>query len=514
MASDIEQERAPGRLARAGRVIAATWQGLRQFVFGVLPVAGIAALLFLLAREMRRDDIEVAPIAVPAKLAEAGLAPEVVALRQLDQLEATVRIARAESVERPTTELAGAQPDFNVPIAGLSLRSTAQLLRRVLGYQERRVTGEVILEPNDQLSLRLRLSGFGQIADLRGYSVNAIDTLLRDAAPLVWRPLQPRLYAWWVAELVENQQDVRDRLADLRSGSIRLTPEGDRTVTFLIARSLVRSGNARAALPMFDDLVVRHPGWPGSWSGRALALAALNQSSKAVEDLRKAIDIDRRWVAGHGQLSRLLRVMGRPAEALAAAEAAAALEPNDISIQMTIIESLRDLRRLDEARDRARQLTIRHPRNADVSNALGWVLLRTRDNRAALEVFEAALVTEPRHAGLLSGRAETLVELNRLDDALAAIRHALSLHPRAWSNHAIHSGILRRLSRCDEALNAADRAVQLAEGFVWPVYGRAMSLACLGRRDDAIAELQRLIEMDTSNLTNARADLARLQARR
>ena len=66
--------------------IVALWDGLYSFVFRVVPLLLAAAFVLLLLREMRREDIEIAPIQVPTRLAEAGLSPDVVALRLLDQV--------------------------------------------------------------------------------------------------------------------------------------------------------------------------------------------------------------------------------------------------------------------------------------------------------------------------------------------------------------------------------------------------------------------------------------------
>ena len=504
--------RAATRTQRGFRAIGAVWVALRQVFFGVLPAAGIAALLFLLIREMRRDDIEVAPIAVPARLTDAGLSAEVVALRLLDQLEAAARFARTESVDRPTTELAGAQPDFNVPIAGLSLRSTAQLLRRVLGYRERRVTGEVVLEPGEKLSLRLRLSGHGQIADLRGYAVADIETLLRDAAPLIWRPLSPRLYAWWVADGIADQQQVRDRLAALRRVGVSVDAETARSIAFLTARSLVRSGRARDALPQFDALVESHPGWAAAWSGRALARAALYQLPAAVDDLRRAVALDPLWVAGHAQLARVLRDSNKPTEALAAADVALKLDPEDFDALYARANALRDLRRRDEAVAAAQQLMARHGGNPMSHVALGLALLRRNDRAEALAAFDAGLVAHARHGELLVGRAEALRALNRLDEALAVLDALTATAGAGWTAHDSRGWLLRRLGRHAEALGAFEEAIQRRPNVVWPNYGRAATLISLGRRDEGLAALQLVVAVDVDNLTEARADLWRLQA--
>ena len=138
------------------------WAGFQSALFAVVPAVILLLLMALVVREIHQDTIEVAPIQVPARLAETGLTAEVVALRLLDQIAAAERVVTSERVVRPNVELVGQKPDFNVPIAGISLRALADIARNLLGIAPRRVSGEIILD-EDKLKLRLRLAGHGQI---------------------------------------------------------------------------------------------------------------------------------------------------------------------------------------------------------------------------------------------------------------------------------------------------------------------------------------------------------------
>ena len=136
------------------------WTSFQAALFAVLPVIILVVLTIMIIREIHQDTIEVAPIQVPARLAETGLTAEVVALRLLDQIAAAERLVKSERVVRPNVELVGQKPDFNVPIAGISLRSLADIARNLLGIAPRRVSGEII-QDEDKLKLRLRLAGHG-----------------------------------------------------------------------------------------------------------------------------------------------------------------------------------------------------------------------------------------------------------------------------------------------------------------------------------------------------------------
>jgi tetratricopeptide (TPR) repeat protein len=307
--------------------IVALWDGLYGFVFRVVPLLLAAAFVLLLLREMRREDIEIAPIQVPAKLAEAGLSADVVALRLLDQVILVQNTVTAERLGQQRLELAGDQPDFNVPIAGLSLRALATLLRSVFGTPSKRITGEIVLE-KDQLKLRLRLAGRGLIADIDGVQSDAVDRLLAMAAPEIWRVIQPRLYAWHVAQTEPNQAVVRDKMrALLRAASGDVATEN--TVRGLMGRSYLREGRARDAFEVAEVMVQNSPEMGAAWYLRGVAQFRLGRIEAALEDYRRAQQLDPRGVWVHVAVAEAYAYSGRLDEALTEIRKALAEQPRD-----------------------------------------------------------------------------------------------------------------------------------------------------------------------------------------
>ncbi|MFM7608750.1 MAG: hypothetical protein ACKO9A_07740, partial [Alphaproteobacteria bacterium] len=245
------------------------WSSIQAGLFAVMPIIILVALAIMIIREIHQDTIEVAPIQVPARLAETGLTAEVVALRLLDQIAAAERVVTSERVVRPNVELVGQKPDFNVPIAGISLRSLADIARNLLGIAPRRVSGEII-QDEDRLKLRLRLAGHGQIADIGGFAFNQVDELLAAGAPEVWRFVFPKLYAWHLAQTLGVETEVRERLTRmlLLDG---LDADAERTVRALIGRSFLRSGRGQEAHAIFSALVAQNANDGGFVYGRGRA---------------------------------------------------------------------------------------------------------------------------------------------------------------------------------------------------------------------------------------------------
>jgi hypothetical protein len=290
------------------------WAGFQAALWAVAPVIILLVMIILVIREIHQDTIEVAPIQVPASLAETGLTPEVVALRLLDQIAAAERVVTSERVVRPHVELVGQKPDFNVPIAGISLRSLADIARNLLGIAPRRVSGEIILNEN-KLKLRLRLAGQGQIADIGGFAPNQVDELLAAGAPEVWRFVFPKLYAWHLAQSLGVETEVRERLTRmlLLDG---LDADAESTVRALIGRSFLRSGRGEEAYALFSALIAKKPQDGGFIYGRGRAQFLMGRLDEAMQDYARARQLDPAAFWIHTGVAQVIRARGDYAKAL------------------------------------------------------------------------------------------------------------------------------------------------------------------------------------------------------
>jgi tetratricopeptide (TPR) repeat protein len=402
--------------------IVALWDGLYSFVFRVVPLLLAAAFVLLLLREMRREDIEIAPIQVPTRLAEAGLSPDVVALRLLDQVVLVQNTVTAERLGQQRLELAGDQPDFNVPIAGLSLRALATLLRSVFGTPSKRITGEIVLE-KDQLKLRLRLAGHGLIADIDGVPSDAVDRLLAMAAPEIWRVIQPRLYAWHVAQTEPDQAIVRDKLRALMRGA-----GGDvateNTARGLMGRSYLREGRARDAFEIAEIMIQNNPEMGAAWYLRGVAQFRLGRVEAALEDYRRAQQLDPRGVWVHVAVAEAYAQSGRLEEALTEIRKALAAQPRDPWALQHEGSILLAMNRTREAMLATRRGLDQDPNSADLRHLLGRVWLKLGNQAEAANAFEQAIRLAPAMAEPVLDLAELQITLGKtaeMRDTLARL---------------------------------------------------------------------------------------------
>jgi tetratricopeptide (TPR) repeat protein len=423
--------------------IVALWDGLYSFVFRVVPLLLAAAFVLLLLREMRREDIEIAPIQVPTKLAEAGLSPDVVALRLLDQVVLVQNTVTAERLGLQRLELAGDQPDFNVPIAGLSMRALATLLRSVFGTPSNRITGEIVVE-KDQLKLRLRLDGHRLIADIDGVPSDAVDRLLATAAPEIWRIIQPRLYAWHVAQTEPDQEKVREKLRALMRGA-----GGDiateSTAHGLMGRSYLREGRAREAFEIAEIMIQNTPEMGLAWYLRGVAQFRLGRVEAALEDYRRAQQFDPRGVWVHVAVAEAYVQSERLEDALTEVRKALAEQPRDpwaLQHEGTILLAMN---RVQEAMLSVRRGLDQDPNSAELRLLLGRALLRLGNQAEAATAFETASRLAPNMAEPALDLAELLLSMGKRNESRAVLTALLGRENLAEAPRAKAAALLARL---------------------------------------------------------------------
>lgn len=403
------------------------WTKVQAVLFTVMPVMIGVVLIGLIIREVNQDSIEVAPIQVPARLAETGLTAEVVALRLLDQIAAAERIVTSERVVRPHVELVGQKPDFTVPIAGISLRALADIARNLFGIAPRRVSGEIILDDN-KLKLRLRLAGQGQIADIGGFALNEVDALLAAGAPEVWRVIFPKLYAWHLAQTLGVETEVRERLTRmlLLDG---LDADAQRTVRALMGRSFLRSGRGQDAYVIFSALVANNPNDGGFVYGRGRAQFLLGRLDAAMEDYARARQLDPAAFWIHTGIAQVIRERGEYAKALEEIDKGLSLRSDDPTALTEKGEIMLRLGRSQEALKLVQDALVYDPYSPAAHLLLGRLRLAQYDGRGALEAMTEATRRAPTSIDAHLGLAEALLSIGRTAEAEASLNKVLSFGP-------------------------------------------------------------------------------------
>jgi tetratricopeptide (TPR) repeat protein len=230
------------------------------------------------------------------------------------------------------------------------------------------------------------------------------------------------------------------------------------------------------AIQAFDESLKLDDTYVTSWIGKGLTYAKQDRYEEGLKALDRALELqpDLDFAGVLVLRGNMLNTLGRHEAALASAEKALSLPP----------ETLQEQSQISGTGIKSQALSVK----SDALLKLGQV-------QTAFEVANAALAAklyDSDQEKALSSRANALVELGRLDEALvdAQNRAEVSLdNEYAWSGL---SQILTRLRRYDEALDAANRSLDIRpELRGW--YRQGIALAGLGRHQEAIAAFDKAI---------------------
>src|SRR5213080_2177728 len=278
----------------------------------------------------------------------------------------------------------------------------------------------------------------------------------------------------------------------------RPSPREPETADSLVrkAEALVATGTYEAALTGFEEALRLDSGYVPALRGKATCEERLNQRSDALETHRRILTNDRRNVDSLRAIARLqmadrrwrecleavedlLRVgpneaaalemkgdalsnLGRRPEALAAYEAAEAVDPSD--------ENLRQ--KIEEVR-------------VDVPGLLSRALIASGNYAQALSLFDEILEVEPSNVNALIGKAVAYRRRGKPQEALNCLDLVLGVQPGNSSALLNRGNILLEQGDAEAALESFERLTQLYpnDEEAWTALGDV--LLRIGRDEDA-----------------------------
>jgi hypothetical protein len=167
-------------------------------LLSIVLIALLAALVYALWRELRRNTIVLDPLEVPRELIERGYSPAVVTERMLNAVHTIQSVANTQKPRRG--HIASAlQADIQIPVGQLSIKAFAGYFRQLLDFPDQHVAGEITRD-GDSFTLQLRRRD-GQQATL-GRSRTAADVgpLISAGAEEVVRLTDPYVLASYYIE--------------------------------------------------------------------------------------------------------------------------------------------------------------------------------------------------------------------------------------------------------------------------------------------------------------------------
>ncbi len=288
--------------------------------------------------------------------------------------------------------------------------------------------------------------------------------------------------------------------------SIRLDADQSLTVRELVQRARGEE-EAREALRFVAAEILRQgPGEGGAMRFVSLAERALpdDEIDSFLERLAAEYPGDPRTREAHCE--RLL-IRGKTDEALERARRLREDFPWRSESGLLLARILSTARKAVEAIGVLRSLVALDPRNVSAWASLGGTLEGEGDLKTAEEVYTEAVAANPDSATLRGYTADALWRRGRHDEAIATLRRAIEIDSHYSWALLTEVAWLVSLGRADEALfRASEFAARAAR---LPAAHGALADACaaLGRNEERIEALRRMLECDP-RLGDARDSLA------
>lgn len=197
-----------------------------------------------------------------------------------------------------------------------------------------------------------------------------------------------------------------------------------------------------------------------AYDNRGLYRFEHGQSDAALADYRQALAINPRYMNPNNNLGHALAELGQPAEALPFYRAALALKPEHVEVRNNLANALSDLGQLDEATVHYDFVLAREPDHVNALNGSAVVLAMRGQPADARQRLEHALRIAPDNASAHNNLGNVCSMLGQLEDAATHYRRAAALKPDAHT-HALLGYTLARLGRRDEAVRELQAALRL-----------------------------------------------------
>jgi tetratricopeptide (TPR) repeat protein len=163
----------------------------------------------------------------------------------------------------------------------------------------------------------------------------------------------------------------------------------------------------------------------------------------------------------------LLSIRLDPSKAIPEYSEALKLKPDDPQLMEKLAEAYFSLGEMTKAQEMAQKALEQNPRRKQLLLLLVRIAMSERAYPTALDLLSRLAVLEPDNAWVLVQQATAYAQTGRPQDAVQSLKPALDAgYPdEKGSLHALLAAQFRKLGRDQDARNAADEAVKLADSF-------------------------------------------------
>ena len=250
-----------------------------------------------------------------------------------------------------------------------------------------------------------------------------------------------------------------------------------------------------AALLSCERAIELFPDYQEAHNNRGNVLREMGDFAAAVMAFDRALALNPRFADAHCNRGIALQGLQRAQDALDSYERALRINPDLAEAYLNRAIALHGLKRFDEALEDAQRAIKLRPDYAEAYAWLAEILQAMNQHEAAVKGYEVALRLGRPTAELHERHSAALKEIRRFGDALAAIDHALALKDYA-TGHVNRGNVLLDMDRLEDALAAYERGAVLMPDHATAHNNRGLVLGEMGRDEEALAAYETALGHD------------------
>src|SRR4051794_24899478 len=186
---------------------------------------------------------------------------------------------------------------------------------------------------------------------------------------------------------------------------------------------------AKAAVELYDELLVQQPESPKLWNERGVALHQDGKFADAEDSYRRAVQAELGYAIAHNNLGVALYHRGDGEQAIAAFRVALEAQPTFAKARLNLALLLSKGKRFQQALEAYRAVLQTAGEDPAAWNGVGLVLSELRKHEDARNAFARAIQGRPDYAEAHYNLSFTLSNLGDFEGALRETKRALELDP-------------------------------------------------------------------------------------
>jgi tetratricopeptide (TPR) repeat protein len=247
----------------------------------------------------------------------------------------------------------------------------------------------------------------------------------------------------------------------------------------------------------------------GAYQWRGHSLFALGRYDESIKDFNVALQNNPQLPAALYDRGRANALMGRYAESLPDYDAAIAQDASIANYHYDRAIALHNLQRYSEAEASYDAALAREPNHGDAMTGKAGIKLDTGDLVGAEAGYRAALAIVPKSTYALTGMGNTLVRLERTDEALPYFDTAIAQGNATTWQYTDRARARIIMGKADAAIDDTNQALQLYADNSDALYLRGLCKRVRGDFEGAAADLDASIAKTPNYIwsISARAEL-------